>query len=303
MAVQIGPLILYNEPGASTMAITGTGAGWAFLTDATHLYNGRPADQTAVQWGNTGVQTTAENVKIQRVWVNAIVPSVITVRGLTGIPQGAKATVTGQRVSDGAAFPYALGGNSVNATAHTFADGSIGWVFVLDAALTGIRGYQLQINNDVAGAIFNATPSFTFLIGETMCYVGYQPPQSIQFDWQFDYDGVAPDVVSTNNQPWPQQTLPWDTLDITLCAADYPTTWGTVGAPNAIVYNNLSRTLVQKNACGCIVRTVDSAGALDLWAIYELAIFGIAKKCGKPRPLGGDFYEWAISFKAAAPGT
>lgn len=306
MAVQVGPIMVYGDPGTSTLVITGTGSAPvpAFLTDPTHLYNGRTADQTACQWGGN-TQNITNCINIQRTWTSgAIVPSVITLRGLTGVPVGAVVVVTGQRVGD-SGFPYALGGNSATGVTIQFADGSIGVVIVCDAGLTAIQGYQVSIFNNVGGSIFittAASATYVMLIGETLCYQGYIPPQNVQYDWAFGYDGLPVVRQSTNNQQWVLASRPWETLQITLCAANFSQTFGAIGSPTAITYDTLSALLVTGVLCGCIVRTTDTTGALDLWAIHALSIFGIATLVGKPKPLGGDFYEWPVTFAACAPG-
>jgi hypothetical protein len=306
MAVQVGPLILYGEPGtaASSWAFTDPTGDGGPQTDISKLANGRPADQTAFLWGSNSPQTTADYITIQRTWNNGtIVPGVITVRNVSGgIPAGTLATVKGQRVSDVGTFPYGLGGNSVNSAAITFADGSVGWVFVLDSGLTAIQGYELTILNSNGSSVVNVNPNFEFFIGETMCYKAWTCSQSVQSDWAFTYDGTPQVRQSTNNQPWVLKTRPYRRLDISLCAENFSNSWGLDSNPGAVTYDSLGSLLVRGGASGCIVRTTNTAGALDTSIIHRLCIFGMADKVQPPKPLGGDYYQLDLSFIEAAPG-
>jgi hypothetical protein len=300
-------IFCYGEPGDSTWTVVASsGTGTQFDSDPTELSDGRPANQTPIVWP-TVAQTTAINIQVRREWTSgAIVPKTITILGLSNIPPGTKMVVTGRRAGDTVGtYPYALGGNSNPGRTVTLDDGSVALVVVCDDGLTAIVGFQVAIYNATnqtgSDLTYRASGEFVY-VGNIGVFQGYYPPQGVEYDWVFDFEGMPVVEPTSNNQSSIAPNRPYRTCAVTLEAADFTAAFGALASPGAVTYMSMAWTIARGGQCGAIVRHLDSSGNLDLFAIHHLSIFGTAPDSKPPKPMGGNYFKWDVKFIESAPG-
>lgn len=288
-------LIGHSRPAGQTNALVGAGA--AFDTDPSRLQNGRPASRTALKWLSGG-QTIASALKLQVTWPVAQPVRIIPFLNVT-LPAGLPLTFTGRRATDPAGtFPYALGGNSTTQTVFAFPDGSFGAYCVTDPGLANLVGYQITMTNNIGGATV-MTPGEFFYLGETDALQGWQAPNGIKREWKPDFENLPTDVRSDFNQPWPSPEPTNGLLDIELGNVDYKTAFGDPGNPTAIDYDRLAHILTGGDVCCAITRWRNADGTLDPWSIHRTALFGVARKVGRPDHVGGNRYSMSLTFAEA----
>lgn len=263
----------YSRPSPITPAIAGTGA--SFVTPASALFNGRPADATRVQW-LSGAQTTASVVQIQATWSKAIVPGIVGLFGLNllGLASsaGLKFVFMGQRVGD-TGFPYVLGGNTALVRSVTRSDGSTCAIGVCDAGLTPIIGLQMSIYNDQNGAA-NIAASQNIDLGDL--WVSPSFDADIEADWKLSFVDKMNSNVSTrtsiNWQPWTVPYPPARTLSASKKNMQFSDAY--VDGTNPC-YQTM-RTLAGNGQVSVQIPRWGKSGAVDAASVHATAVFGLS---------------------------
>jgi len=289
-------LIGYGRPDSVSHNLVGTGA--TFDSDPARLNSGIVSDRTAIQW-LSGAQTTASALKLQSTWPSSIVPRIIPLLDLKGIPEGTKIVVTGKRAGD-ADFTYNLGGNSGSSSTVrtvTFDDGSVGLVVICDAGLDPIIGRQVKFLNDVNGSASIVAGSF-FYPGAIDDFQGWETPAGIKRDFQPTYEGGPVEIRTPNNQP---QLIPAKKAIIEpfiMSNVNFATALGSAGSPTTVTYAKLASMLLDGDVCCGVRQWQDSTGAIDQWALHRLFVYGVARDVTPPQKDGAT-NRFNMSFKIA----
>lgn len=196
-------LISYSRP-SMTFTIAGTGA--SFVTPASALTNGRPADATRLQW-LSGTQTTASTVVITATFASAIsarCAALLMPNIATAIPAGVKVTIAGKLSGSN----VTIGGNALTTRTVTLPNGAsaVHWVF----PAVSIDTLVITIYNDLNGSTWAAASQYVDL-GEMWC--GKGADFAITENMKRDSQGGLLQRSSHNNQQWALQVQPFRTYE------------------------------------------------------------------------------------------
>lgn len=198
--------VSYNRPTGITWAIAGTGA--SFITDATALTNGRPADATRIQWLSTGSPSITDTVTLTatlNTTIKAGCAALLLPNIATAIPTGVKITFSG-KLSGGAVV---LGGDAITNRTVTLPNGATAIFAVFPAV--NIDKLIITIYNDQNGSTW-ATASEYVDLGEV--WVGSVADFDVANDLEIQYQGGLLQRQSHNNQQWPLMVQPYRSVPV-----------------------------------------------------------------------------------------
>lgn len=199
--------ISYGRP-AITFTISGTGT--AFITPASALTNGRPADATRLQMTSTVTPVITDTVTITGVLaspINCGCCALLMPNIATAIPSGVKIQFAGKLSGTN----VVLGGNAITARTVTLANGSTAIMCVFPAV--SIDTIVMTIFNDRNGGTF-WTASALYDIGEV--WAGKVADFYLANDFETEFDGGNLQRQSHNNQAWPLTQQPYRSVTLNL---------------------------------------------------------------------------------------
>lgn len=279
-------LIAYSMPALTSLALTATQAGAAFLGSTEDgLTDTLPARVARLQWMTAAGQVIADHITLSLRLSVSKAYRVACVLGLT-LPIGTKVRAELYDAHSGGALVAAI-----TTRTQELPDGTVGAWFVWPSGTPASIRLDVLVYNDVAGSASIGIET-VFEIGE----IAVMPAIEVahESDWSDERIDPSESVMTRDSQPATVGRVAYRKLDATLSASGAAAARGG-GLSDGMDWSKLRRTFEADARVMAIPRWRNDALAIDLDWVAQSALYGTARM-GAIVHLGGDVYGAQVAF-------